>query len=210
MEIKINNEIYLYRKEAGYAILKNKWEKGDIIEISFPMEIHCVETNKKVVTNRNLVAIERGPLVYCAEFADNGGSVFNLQLDKNSDFYVKKDLDFLGGICKIYGKGTKYKILSDGHFESCDTTIVFVPYYARAYRGTGEMKVWMPADSDILKKEMYEDYRIIDEVAIGNKISELEHNLCSKNSNADALSGWRDAENGWFSYDLKVCDNKPL
>lgn len=59
MEIKINNEIYLYRKEAGYAILKNKWGKGDIIEISFPMEIHCVETNKKVVTNRNLVAIER-------------------------------------------------------------------------------------------------------------------------------------------------------
>lgn len=210
VQIKINNKIYSYNTESGYAVLKNEWKKGDVINVSFPMNIHCVETNERVVTNRNLVAIERGPLVYCAEFADNDGSVFNLQLDKNSNFYAKKDSNFLNGVYKIYGNGTRYTISSDGNFNSCDTPIVFVPYYTRAYRGDGEMKVWMPENPDVLKNRMYEDYRIIDQVKIGDKRSESEHYLCGENSRFDALSGWRDAENGWFSYNLKICDNKPL
>lgn len=55
-------------------------EKGDVITISLPMEPRQVITHEAVKTNNGLVAVERGPLVYCAEFADNNGEVRNLSL----------------------------------------------------------------------------------------------------------------------------------
>ena len=153
--------------------------------------------------------MERGPLVYCAEFADNSGSVFNLSLPESASFKIKESTDFLPGIRFIEASGKKYHVSSDNQtIKEEDVLINFIPYYSRAYRGAGEMKVWLPMNGEQIKANLQDDLRIVDEVIIGNNESEKGHNLQSENSRSDQSVGWRDADNGWFSYDLEVLPDK--
>lgn len=208
--IKINDVPYAFNKENGYAVLRHNWKKGDKIKVSLPMEVRQVVSHEAVNTNRNLTAVERGPVVYCAEFADNNGSVFNLSLDKNADFKVDRVNRFLNGAYVINGTGKRYTVMPDKQVKEEKTFIKLIPYYARAYRGSGEMKVWLPSDGDGIKKNLYDESRMVDEVFIGDAQSEKKHNLQGENTRSDASSGWRDADNGWFSYDLKVTVGKPM
>ena len=57
----------------GFAVLRRTWKAGDAIELSLPMPVRRVLSHEKVAANAGRVAIERGPVVYCAEAADNGG-----------------------------------------------------------------------------------------------------------------------------------------
>lgn len=209
VNIEINGKPYSFKKENGYAILKHKWRKGDKIKVSFPMEVHQVVSHKAVKNNDKLVAVERGPLVYCAEFADNDGSVFNLSLDRGTDFRIDRANCFLNGVYVITGKGKRYTT-HDKQIKEIDTDINLIPYYARAYRGAGEMKVWLPMDGDAIKQGLYDKSRTVDEVIIGNRQSEEKHNLQGENTHTDEAMGWRDADNGWFSYDLDVTPNQPM
>lgn len=211
LTVKINGKAHHYDVQDGYAVLKRDWKKGDLISIHIPMEVHQVVTHKTVTTNKNLVAVERGPLVYCAEFADNGGSVFNLSLPLGTDFKVNKSTNILNNPYIIEGKGLKYSILDDGQsIKEESTTINFIPYYARAHRGAGEMKVWLPINGDKIQQELHEQTKVIDEVIIGNVESEKAHNLQGKNSRSDQSGGWRDADNGWFSYDMAIDASKKM
>lgn len=210
VNIKINGVPYTFKKEKGYAILKRKWKKGDRIKVSLPMEVHQVATHKAVKTNDKLTAVERGPLVYCAEFADNDGSVFNLSLNEGADFKIDPTNRFLNGAYVISGTGKRYTVMPDKQIKEERTTINLIPYYARAYRGAGEMKVWLPLNGDVIKQNLYDESRIVDEVIIGNPQSEEKHNLQGENTRSDESGGWRDAENGWFAYDLKVSSDQPM
>ena len=210
VNIKINGAPCTFKKENGYAILEHGWKKGDKIKISLPMEVHQVVSHKAVRTNDKLTAVERGPLVYCAEFADNGGSVFNLSLDEGADFKIDRTNRFLNGAYVISGTGKRYTVMSDKHIKEVSTTVNLIPYYARAYRGAGEMKVWLPLNGNVIKQNLYDESRIVDEVIVGNPQSEEKHNLQGENTRSDESGGWRDAENGWFSYDLNISSNQPM
>ena len=78
--IKINGEVQNAPIEKGYAVLARKWEPGDVIQLTLPMEVHKNKANDKVEADINHLSVERGPIVYCAEFADNNGAVLNLSL----------------------------------------------------------------------------------------------------------------------------------
>lgn len=211
IKININDVPYSFKKENGYAVINRQWKKGDKISISLPMDVHQVITNKAVKTNNNLVAVERGPIVYCAEFADNDGSVSNLSLPEKAEFKVDKTATFLNGAYVIRGAGEKYSISPDKkNIEEQSATINFIPYYARAYRGAGEMKVWLPLNGEAIKKNLHDESRVIDQVMIGNEVSEKSHNLQGEQTRSDANAGWRDADNGWFSYDLEVKPEQPV
>lgn len=211
VQIFLNGKPYKYQREKGYAIITNKWKKGDKVTISFPMEPRQVITNDAVKTNNGLVAVERGPLVYCAEFADNNGEVRNLSLPEKTSYEVKKRPDLVNGIYTVVAAGKKYTVKAGGkEIQSEDTPITFIPYYARAYRGAGEMKVWLPRNGEKIVSNLQEELRVVDEVLIGQEKSEAAHNLRGENTRADKSGGWRDAQDGWFSYDLKVLPDKPM
>ena len=78
--IKINGEVQNAPIEKGYAVLARKWEPGDVIQLTLPMEVHKNKANDKVEADINHLSVERGPIVYCAEFADNNGAVLNYVL----------------------------------------------------------------------------------------------------------------------------------
>lgn len=210
VKISINGVPYSFAAEKGYAVLKRRWKKGDKISISIPMEVREVLSHKAVKDNRGAVAVERGPLVYCAEFADNRGEVFNLSLPLDAVFEVRESSDPLKGIYKIKATGKKYDISSDRkNVTESDSYLYLIPYYARAYRGAGEMKVWLPFDGKTIKAGLYDELRLIDEVIIGNEISENKHDLQGCNTRTDRSAGWRDALDGWFSYTMNVDPEKP-
>ena len=57
------------------------------MEVHFDMNVRTVTANNKVEADRGRVAIERGPVVYCAEWADNDFDVSsNPQLSSSASF----------------------------------------------------------------------------------------------------------------------------
>ena len=54
----------------GYVSLAREWSNGDLVEIEFPIEVRRVSADQRVVQDRRRLAVERGPIVYCAEWPD--------------------------------------------------------------------------------------------------------------------------------------------
>jgi DUF1680 family protein len=145
--LRVNGEVYPLSVEKGFAAISRRWEKGDAVQLTLPMSIHRVIANEAVQADRGRVAVEKGPLVYCAEWADNGGHVANLMLDDNSSLTVEARPELLRGLDTLSAEATAY--LSKGNKTvSRKQKLILIPYYAWAHRGKGEMTVWIPREPD--------------------------------------------------------------
>lgn len=145
--ITINGQKYPLSVQNGYAEINRTWEAGDHISLKMPMAVRKVISHPKVEDNHKRVALERGPLVYCAEGIDNENQVLNLVLDKDASFSAEQKPDLLGGITVIKGKAG----YSDDGARMQVRDFTAIPYYAWAHRGTGEMNVWFPYDRSVLQ-----------------------------------------------------------
>jgi len=124
----------------GYVSLNRTWKNGDIVEIAFPFGIKKVVANPKVRDDKGRMAIERGPIVYCAEWPDcEGGRVLDLLFDPKDEMKAALEKDFFGGICVINGKAKNI-----ANPLSAVKPVKLIPYYLWANRGAGEMSVWLP------------------------------------------------------------------
>lgn len=210
--IKINGEVQNAPIEKGYAVLARKWEPGDVIQLTLPMEVHKNKANNKVEADINHLSVERGPIVYCAEFADNNGAVLNYVLKSGDEFAVSPAPALFDGVNLL--KGHVDRVVADKNYEvikSVKDSLTLIPYYARSHRGNGEMTVWFPSDDNILKKQLVERGRITDKVIIGKKSSEDEHQMKGVSTNTGGPNTWRDASNGgWFSYTVAVDPDKQM
>ena len=138
--------------EKGYLYLTRQWNPGDVVELCFSMPVERIQANPRVREDVGKCAVMRGPLVYCLEEADNGSGLSRIYLDHQPDFQVTYQEDLLGGVCAIRAKG---RFLSDSGWESAplyqmyqtpsyeEKELTFIPYYAWANRGLGEMLVWV-------------------------------------------------------------------
>ena len=145
ISIKVNGIKQEVTQDKGYALLQKEWKKGDEITLSLPMEIRRVLSDERVKDNNGRVALERGPLVYCAEWVDNHGKTSNIILPDQSKLSSKFINDLIGGITIIEGKA---KIMDkDGSIKSSDFKAI--PYFAWLNRGKGEMDIWLPRNKGI-------------------------------------------------------------
>ena len=113
----------------GYVTLDRSWRDGDVIDIQFPMSIERVTADERVRETRGRVAVERGPIVYCAEGQDlSDHRALSLQLDASAEARAEADNRF-GGTVVIRTSGTR--------------PLELIPYHAWANRGASEMTVWM-------------------------------------------------------------------
>lgn len=134
--IAVNGKKLNARVEAdGYVALSRNWKPGDKIAVHFDMPVRTVEANANVEDDRGKVAIERGPLVYCAEWADNAGKDVHNTPVGGSTFQVVPNY----GITNTEGDGKVFRVTeitaSDG--------LSLIPYYAWNHRGAGNMEVWL-------------------------------------------------------------------
>ncbi|MCP5114591.1 MAG: glycoside hydrolase family 127 protein, partial [bacterium] len=127
--ITVNGDQVPQLPDLGYVRIERDWKAGDIIEIELPMRVRRVISHLKVTENTGRVALERGPIVYCAEGVDNGGSVEKLTVADTTEMEAEFREDLLGGVVVIQGSG-----------------MTAVPYFAWSNRGEGEMAVWLPRD----------------------------------------------------------------
>ncbi len=133
--------------DKGYVKIDRKWKAGDVVELNLPMPVHKVVAHAMVQDDKNRVAIERGPLVYCAEWPDNGGSALNLVLPDNAALKGEFRPDILNGIEVVTGEIQAVVRDADGvAVKTVPHNLVAIPYYAWANRGFGEMTVWIPRD----------------------------------------------------------------
>ncbi len=142
--IDVNGTDETPRIEKGYAVLDREWTDGDVINLKFPMPIRRVISRDRVTANRGRVALERGPLVYCAEAVDNAGAVGNLFLPDESTLTASFQTDLLDGLTVVSGTAKRLVARNGEGWVVEDAEFRAVPYYAWAHRKVGEMVVWIP------------------------------------------------------------------
>lgn len=134
----------------GYLPVKNI-KKGDVVRIHFDMPVRTVVANEKVTEDKSKVAVERGPLVYCAEAADNNGApVLRAVMGKKPTFNVVDNYSIQNTETKnapaftVKAIKTEGQILNDNaegiSLKNC--TLTLIPYYAWNHRGANQMNVW--------------------------------------------------------------------
>lgn len=140
--VKINGKNTNYTIDKGYAVLDQQWKPGDEVEITLPMEVRKVVSSEKLVSNKNRIGLQRGPLIYCAEWIDNQGRTSNLIVPENAVFSSEKQ-DQLGGITALKSIVDKVEV-KDNRVTTQKKEMTAIPYFAWANRGKGEMQVWFP------------------------------------------------------------------
>lgn len=137
--------------DRGYAVLNREWKKDDKVELELPMPVQRVAANPKVKADKGLLAIQRGPLVYCVE-QDKRGSLSSVFLPANAELKAVKCGSWFGrvGVIGILGvaREANEKGWNRGLYQSVtlgrDVNITAIPYCLWDNREPGPMKVWLP------------------------------------------------------------------
>ncbi len=145
VSLKVNGIPQEYTVHQGYASVSRTWSTGDVIELTLPMPVRRILANEKVAVDVGRVALQRGPIMFCAEWPDNpGGHVLNTYLPDTATLAASFHSDLLNGVEVVTADafGTRYDDLSD-RVVSDKHTFTLIPYYAWSHRGPGEMEVWI-------------------------------------------------------------------
>jgi DUF1680 family protein len=143
--VRVNGKNAEFKTENNYAVIDREWKQGDIIEYNLPLNIHRVIANSNVAADRNKVALERGPIVYCLEGVDNNNLSENLILPDDAVLSANFEKNMLNGIVVITGE----KIVSSSSKDVLNNQqkvrpFKAIPYYSWCNRGITKMEVWLP------------------------------------------------------------------
>lgn len=143
----VNDEEYMGLAKDGYVFIKGSFTRDDVVSVSFDMSVRKVYANTNVAADTGKMCIMRGPLVYCAEGADNDNDVLSIVLEEDSEFCVCGQPDFYGSY-RLKALCTKRKV-SDSLYtydkpEKIPCEITMIPYYAWGNREINQMRVWIP------------------------------------------------------------------
>lgn len=144
--VKVNGVKVEGELSQGYLTIDRKWRKGDRVEIALDMPVRKVVADDRVADDRGRIAVERGPLVYCAEWCDNTDfCLHNTFVPETAEFSVEEACNDLGGIRRISAPVQVLSLEGGGRLAVRDCSLSLIPYYAWAHRGEGHMAVWLPA-----------------------------------------------------------------
>jgi len=145
--IMVNGKPVKVELRNGYAVIDRKWRKGDKVRIHFDMPVRMVRANDNVVDDRGRIAIERGPIVYCAEWPDNDFNIHTTLLNRHPEFTTASVTDAkMGEIVTVTTPVQSLSYDGNGKLAPKASTLTMIPYYAWAHRGEGDMTVWLPYD----------------------------------------------------------------
>lgn len=140
----------------GYARLARHWRGGDLVKLELPMPVCRIECDPRVPGNAGRVALQRGPLIYCLETADNPDGVWNLALPPEDHVAAEHRPDLLGGVMVLSGTARRraaeewgdrlYRPRPSQLPAASLTMFTAVPYCVWDNRAPGEMVVWLPQD----------------------------------------------------------------
>jgi DUF1680 family protein/alpha-L-arabinofuranosidase len=145
VNLKLNDADLEPQIKDGFACIEREWEKGDVIELELPMSARRVVAHPSVEADKGRAAIERGPIVYCAEWPDNDVNVLNLALADDAALWSDRFRHLLNDVTVI-----RSRVQSDGSEQE----FTAIPYYAWANRGQGPMAVWLSREEPMARVEI--------------------------------------------------------
>jgi DUF1680 family protein len=142
--VRVNGQDVKADLDKGYFTIDRKWKKGDRVEIHFDMQARTVKAHGKVEADRGRIAVERGPIVYCAEWPDNDFDINGMIVNQSPKFEEEQCPDLLKGIIRLHTDAQLVKFDDRGRLTTQDVRLALIPYYAWCHRGSGSMMVWLP------------------------------------------------------------------
>jgi DUF1680 family protein len=134
-----------YRMDKGYAVIERAWNPGDQVILTLPMPVRLVAASSAVKADQDRLALQRGPLIYCIEGADNLGNAWNILLPATAKFSRVYRSDLLGGVVTLTATLPVISVAPDGSGVFTESkNISAIPYYSWCNRGSGPMQVWLP------------------------------------------------------------------
>ena len=146
----------LNEPERGYLVLDREWKRGDRVELELPMSVQRVAANPQVKADQGLLAIQRGPMVYCLEQCDQAGPLASLWLQTDAQLKAAREPGLLGGVVIITGEARVAARQKWNHrlYEPAPVAnlvaLKAIPYYSWDNRQAGAMKVWLPVTPPVL------------------------------------------------------------
>lgn len=149
--LRLNGAPVDAERRDGYAVVTRAWRAGDALELSLDMPARYVRANSHVREDAGKVALQRGPVVYCLEEVDNGDALHGVRAAAKPNAEVLWEGDTLGGVMTVATDGLR-EIPDDADGElygfgdaprARAVRLRWIPYYAWANRGVGEMRVWV-------------------------------------------------------------------
>ena len=123
--VKVNGKSVAFTPLKGYCAITREWKAGDVVEVAMNMPVRRIRAHEQVVFDRGRLAVERGPLMYCAEGVDNGGKAFDAKLADDATFVPQPIVIAATPMTALVGGG-----------------LTLIPYFAWDHRGAGEMQSW--------------------------------------------------------------------
>ena len=206
--VSVNNQ-ELYPENRDYITIDRKWKKGDKVQIHFDMEPRVVRANNKVAADRGMVAIERGPLVYCAEHPDNTFDIFSALVNQEPQFQLGKTEIAGTSVVTLTTDAQTLDFNKQGKLSVKDQTLTLIPYYAWCHRGSGKMRVWLAQDLSATTPAQPATLASQSKVSSGSKvpaISSINDRLVPKDENDRSMpyTHWWPKKGGteWLSYEF--------
>jgi DUF1680 family protein len=142
--IKVNGRAIEMKIDKGYASIARTWRAGDVVEIDLPMPVRRVVAHQSVEADRDRVSLQRGPIVYAAEWPDNpDGKVRNIVLPDANKLTAEFRPDLLNGVTVIKGQAFGLSRDEKDAVKKAEQPFVAIPYATWANRGRGPMTVWL-------------------------------------------------------------------
>ena len=152
--LEVNGEAVTAQPENGYVHLRRQWSGGDVVRLSLAMPVERIAPHPEIRQNAGTIALQRGPVVYCLEGADNGERLANIVIPRDSQLSIEHDDSLFGGIPVIKGDALRmepanwsdddlYKPQAVLEYTPAPVTVTAVPYSLWCNRQPGEMRVWI-------------------------------------------------------------------
>jgi len=141
----VNKKQMAFRSENGYIVIDREWQKGDVVDFEFAMDVQLIGGIPEIKQDNNRIAIQRGPIVYCIEGADNNGKAWNVIIPENTKF---ETIDYKVVDESVKALTAEVPVVTVGEdglsLKTEKKKIIAIPYYTWANRGKNEMQVWLP------------------------------------------------------------------
>lgn len=143
------------KEKNGYAYIQGFWQPGDAISLDFSMPVQVLSASPLVRETADQVCFARGPLVYCAEGADNGDRLFLLRVRPEQAAHAAVTPMEVSGVAipALRMPAEKLQAAEDAPLyspwrkpEKTKTELTLIPYFTWNNRGPAGMRVWLHTD----------------------------------------------------------------
>ena len=150
ISVKVNGSPVPLALDKGYCTIDRTWRLGDTVSVDIPMPVKRIKADDRVEADRGRLAVERGPIVWCAEGIDNGGRALDVVIPADATF-AEKSVDVCG--VKMSALATTGCHVRKGIKKinvGPSVPITLIPYFAWCHREAGEMQTWFPISAEAI------------------------------------------------------------